>query len=211
MLEDKYAEFEKFMQENKGKRKFKQTVELAVNFKGIDFSNQNNRLNLNILLPNGRGKQSKTAVFATDRSVIEEARNAGAEVINGSDIPTIANDKQKLSSLLGYNLLAQPALMPTIARYLGQFLGPRGKMPKPIMPGTSIQRAIDEAGRQVTIKTSGKFLPTVHCPVGTEDMEPSKIFENIKEVLNGITSKINKNNIKSIYVKLTMSKPMRLL
>ncbi len=211
MLEDKYQEFEKFLQENKGKRKFKQTVELAINFKGIDFSNQNNRLNISVLLPNGRGKGEKLALFATDKGLIEEAQKEGIEVINGNSIPEIANDNQKLDSLLNYTLLAQPSLMPTIARYLGQFLGPRGKMPRPLLPGTSLERAKDEAAKQITIKSGGKFLPTVHCPVGTEDMPPEKIFENINEVINAVTSKINKNNLKSVYVKLTMSKPMRLL
>ncbi len=211
MLEDKYADFEKFLAENKGKRKFKQTVELAVNFKGVDFTNQNNRLNLSILLPHGRGKASKIAVFASDRSVIEDAQKAGIEVIKAEDIPAIATDKQKLASLAKYALLAQPNLMPTIAKYLGQYLGPRGKMPRPLLPGTSLAKAVDEISRQVVVKTSGKLLPTVHCPVGTEDMEPKKLFENMQEVLNNIVAKTGKNSLKSVFVKLTMSKPLRLM
>ncbi|MGC8676076.1 MAG: 50S ribosomal protein L1 [Candidatus Micrarchaeia archaeon] len=211
MLEDKYADFEKFMAENKGKRKFKQTVELAINFKGINFNDQNNRLNLSVLLPNGRGKSSKIAVFTSDRNMAEEAKKSGAEVIGAEEIPAIANDKQRLNALLAYDLLAQSSLMPNIARFLGQFLGPRGKMPKPVMPGTSISKLASDSARQITVKSSGKFLPTVHCPVGTEDMEPAKLFENIKEVLNAVVSKVSKNNIKSVYVKLTMSKPERLM
>jgi ribosomal protein L1 len=55
MLEDKYQEFEKFIDENRNQRKFEQSVELAINFRGIDFSKQANRLNVQVLLPNGRG------------------------------------------------------------------------------------------------------------------------------------------------------------
>ncbi|MGC8547494.1 MAG: 50S ribosomal protein L1 [Candidatus Micrarchaeia archaeon] len=211
MLEDKYADFEKFLQENKGKRKFRQTVELAINFKGRDFTNQSNRLNFTVLLPNGKGKSSKLAVFASDKNIIDEAKRNNIEVISDSDIPTIAADKQRLASLLNYELLAQPSLMPTIARYLGQFLGPRGKMPRPLLPGTSMQRAAAEANAQITIKNTGKFLPTIHCAVGTEDMDPKKLFENIKAVVDSIAEKVRKDNIKSIYVKLTMSKAQRLL
>ncbi len=211
MLEDKYADFEKFLAENKGKRKFKQTVELAVNFKGIDFTNQNNRLNLAVTLPNGRGKTNKVAIFASDRPIIEEAQKNGIEVIKAEDIPTIATDKQKLAELAKYSLMAQPSLMPTIAKYLGQYLGPRGKMPKPLLPGTSLSKMVEQLNKQVVVKTGGKFLPTVHCPIGTEDMEPKKIFENMQEVLNNIIAKTGKNNIKSVYVKLTMSKPLKLM
>jgi len=211
MLDDKYSDFEKFITENKGKRKFRQTVELAINFKNINFSDQNNRLNISVLLPNGKGKYNKLAVFTNDKNIIEEARKNGVEVISAEEIPAIANDKQRLNALLNYNLLAQPNLMPTIARALGQFLGPRGKMPKPLMPGTNMAKIANEMNNQITIKSSGKFLPTVHCAVGTEDMEPKKIFENIKEVINSIVAKVSQSKIKSVYVKLTMSKPMRLI
>ena len=211
MLDDKYSDFEKFITENKGKRKFRQTVELAINFKNINFSDQNNRLNISVLLPNGRGKYNKLAVFTNDKNMIEEARKNGVEVISAEEIQAIANDKQRLNALLNYNLLAQPSLMPTIARALGQFLGPRGKMPKPLMPGTNMAKVANEMNKQITIKSSGKFLPTVHCAVGTEDMEPKKIFENIKEVINNIVAKVSQSKIKSVYVKLTMSKPMRLI
>jgi len=47
--------------------------------------------------------------------------------------------------------------------------------------------------------------------VGTEDMDPKKLFENIKVVVDSIAEKVRKDNIKSIYVKLTMSKAQRLL
>ena len=74
MFEEKFSEFEKFIAENKGKRKFKQSVELAVNFKDIDFSKQDNRLNLDIILPNGRGKASNRRCFRMRRSkLIAEA------------------------------------------------------------------------------------------------------------------------------------------
>ncbi len=45
-----------FINENKGKRKFSQSVEVAVNFMGIDMAKQDNRLNLEIKLPNPKGK-----------------------------------------------------------------------------------------------------------------------------------------------------------
>lgn len=207
----KEEDLEKFISENKGQRKFKQTVELAINFKGIDFSKQENRLNLDVMLPNGKGKNTKIGVFATDKNIVESANKLGVEVIDGTKLESIASDAPRMRELLGFELFAQPNLMPNIARYLGQFLGPRNRMPKPLLGGVNLQNLSVEANRRINIRNKGKFLPTIHCVVGTEDLEPRKIFENVNEVVNVVAKKVGQNRIKSIYVKLTMSKPVKLM
>ncbi len=211
MLEEKYQEFEKFIEENKNQRKFEQSVELAINFKGVDFSKQANRLNVDVLLPNGRGKTNKLAIFATDKNFIEAASKNGIEVIDGNSLPTIATDKERMNSLLNYDLLAQPNLMPNIAKQLGPFLGPRNKMPKPVMSMQDMGRAAGETNRRIAIKNRGRFLPTVHCVVGSEKMEARKIYDNIKEVMTDVDKAVGSNRIRSVYVKLTMSKPLKLV
>ncbi|MCL5008696.1 MAG: 50S ribosomal protein L1 [Candidatus Marsarchaeota archaeon] len=204
-------EFSKFMAENKGQRKFKQSVELAVNFKGIDFTKQDNRLNLEVMLPNGKGKTKKIAVFATDKALVEDAKKNNILVIDGAETVRIAADQARLNSLLDYDLFAQPNLMPTIAKSMGQFLGPRNSMPRPLLSNANLASIASDAGRRVSIRSKGKYLPTVHAVVGSEDMDPSKIFDNINEVMNRIKAKVGQNNIRSAYVKLTMSKPIKLM
>ena len=49
----------------------------------------------------------------------------------------------------------------------------------------------------------------MHCIVGNEDMDPSKIYDNVREVLSSITKKVGGSHIRSAYVKLTMSKPLK--
>ncbi|MGC8479211.1 MAG: 50S ribosomal protein L1 [Candidatus Micrarchaeia archaeon] len=204
-------EFTKFIAENKGKRKFKQTVELAVNFKGIDFTKQNNRLNLDILLPNGNGRSIKLAVFASDKTLLEDASKNNIDVIDPKELDAIGKDPKRLNSLLEYDLFAQPSLMPSIAKSLGQFLGPRNKMPRPLLPGITISSIKNDSTKRVNIKSKGKYLPTVHSVVGTEDMDPVKLYQNINEVLDNIKKKIGSNNVRSAYVKLTMSKPIKIM
>ncbi|MCL4365401.1 MAG: 50S ribosomal protein L1 [Candidatus Marsarchaeota archaeon] len=201
--------FSKFIAENKGQRKFKQTVELAINFKGIDFSKQDNRINVEVILPNGKGKALKIGVFATDRTIAEEARKNGIEVIDGNDIEKISKDATRLNTLLDYELMAQPSLMPVVAKNLGQFLGPRNKMPKPLIGSAGMANLANELNKRISIKNKGKFLPTVHCIVGSEDMDANKIYDNVREVLNGVTKKVGGTHVRSAYVKLTMSKPFR--
>ena len=211
MLEEKYSEFEKFIEENKNQRKFEQSVELAINFKGVDFSKQANRLNLDVLLPNGRGKVNKLAIFATEKSYIEGAGKNGIEVIDGNTLASIATDKERMNSLLNYDLVSQPNLMPQIAKQLGPFLGPRNKMPKPVMTVQELGRIAGEVSKRISIKNKGKFLPTVHCVVGSEKMEARKVYDNIKEVVGDVDKAVGANRIRSVYVKLTMSKPLKLV
>lgn len=203
-------EFKKFIAENKGKRKFKQTVELAINFKGIDFTKQDNKINIEIILPNGKGKTKKIGVFSTDRNITEEARKNGVEVIDGAEIEQISKDSARMSALLDYELIAQPSLMPVVAKNLGQFLGPRNKMPKPLVGNTSIATLSGELNKRISLKNKGKNLPTVHCIVGNEDMEPAMIYDNVREVMNAVSKKVGGSHIKSAYVKLTMSAPLRI-
>ncbi|MDE1860181.1 MAG: 50S ribosomal protein L1 [Candidatus Micrarchaeota archaeon] len=212
MAEQNLEQFSKFIADNKGKRKFKQTVELAINFKDIDFTKQDSKLNVDVNLPNGKGsKVKKIAIFATERNMIEEAKKNNIEVINGNELDSIKSDNARLSSLVNYELIAQPNLMPVIAKSLGQFLGPRNKMPKPLLGNVNMAAIANELNKRVTIRNKGKNLPTIHCIVGTEDMEPQKLYENINEVVNTVSKKIGANRIRSVYVKLTMSAPMRLM
>ncbi|MDE1767831.1 MAG: 50S ribosomal protein L1 [Candidatus Micrarchaeota archaeon] len=208
MAENK-EEFSKFIAENKGKRKFKQTVELAINFKGIDFTKQDNRLNLEVNLPNGKGKTKKVAVFSTDRNLSEQAKTNGVEVIDGAQIEQIGKDPARLNSLLEYELIAQPSLMPVIAKNLGQFLGTRNKMPKPLIGSSNIANISEELNKRIQLRNRGKNLPTIHCIVGTEDMEPEKIYANVQEVISTVTKKVGNAHVRSAYVKLTMSKPFK--
>ncbi len=202
-------EFTKFLDANKGKRKFKQTVEVAINFKDIDFSKQDNRLNLEVRLPNGKGKIRKVAIFSNDKSVSEAASKLGVEVIDPSQLEAISKDTKRQTGLLSYDLLAQANMMAQVARHLGQFLGPRNRMPKPVMPNMKIDDVVKGTENTVTIRSKGKYLPTVHSIVGIEDMEPSKIYNNIIEVVNSVGAKVGQNNVKSVYVKLTMSEAVK--
>jgi large subunit ribosomal protein L1 len=211
MLEEKKEEFEKYIQENKGSRKFKQSIEMAINFKDINFSKQENRINLDVMLPFNKGKLKKIMVFASEKDLIERANKANIEVIKGEDIQAISKDQAKLNSLLNYELLAQPNLMPSIAKGMGQFLGPRNSMPKPLIGNIDFAEIAKQSNKRITLKMKGKFLPTVHCVIGSEDMPPGEIFGNAKEVLEALTRKIGGNRIRSAYVKMTMSKPLRLV
>jgi ribosomal protein L1 len=199
-----------FIAENKGSRKFTQSVELAINFTGIDMSKQTNRLNMEVKLPNGKGKAQKVMVFADDKTMSEKATAAGAQIVSGTDMQAMANDKVKLNELLNYEMLAQPSLMPQLAKLFGQFLGPRNKMPRPLI-GQDVKTAVDNITKSIYIRSKGKYLPTVHCIVGNESMGVDQIAANVDEVVGSVIRKVGKPHVKSVYMKLTMSKPIKIV
>ncbi|MFH1520144.1 MAG: 50S ribosomal protein L1 [Candidatus Micrarchaeota archaeon] len=196
--------------EEKGKRKFKQSVEIIINMRGIDFSKSENRLNIDIVLPKGKGgKELKSAVFA-EGTMADEAKKAGADLVITPDaIPAYA-ESSKVSDLAdNYFMLSQPNLMGAVAKSLGQYLGKRGKLPKPIIG--NISDLIKRSKNSVRIVSKGKHLPVAQALIGTEIMDTDDLVDNAEAVYDALKGKVNEGNIKSVYVKLTMSKPVRVV
>lgn len=194
--------------EDKGKKKFSQSVELIINMRGIDFSKSENRLNLDILLPKGKGgKELKSAVFA-EGSLADQAKKGGADLVIGpADIPSYAEKNKAVDLAENYFLLADPKMMGAVAKSLGQFLGKRGKLPKPVTG--NIADTIKRSKHSVRIVSKGRYLPTVQTFIGTETMDSEDLIENAEVVYEAVKNKVREGNIKSVFVKLTMGKPAR--
>jgi len=193
---------------NKGKRKFIQTVDISINFKGIDFKKPENRINLDVVLPEPRGREINVIAFAENPQIQHEAKKAGILCYGPGDLDALGNDKKKLKAMIkNTEFIAEPKMMAPVARHLGKVLGTANKLPKPIMG--RFEHAVESAKKRIRIATRGKYFPVVHCAVGSEAMEPEQIARNIEAVIEKIKSKINEQNISSIYVKLTMGKPVK--
>ncbi len=194
--------------ESKGKKKFVQSVEIIVNMRGINFSKSENRLNLDITLPKGKGeKEQKVAVIAED-AIADEAKKAGAElIISPDDIASYAEPAKLKDLANNYVLLAQPNLMGQVAKSLGQYLGKRGKLPKPIVG--KVAPLLVRSKNGVRIVSKGKYLPVAQSLIGTEKMDAEDLTENAETVYDAIKAKVSEGNIKSVYVKFTMGAPVR--
>jgi len=195
--------------EAKGKRKFTQSLEIIVNFRGIDFTKAENRLNLDILLPKGKGKDQKVVVFA-DGQMALDAKNAGAtDVIDAAGIAKLAADKGKLAIMSkSCEFIAQPSLMIQVGKSLGQVLGARGRLPRPIVG--AVKDAIAQAKSRVRMVSKGKYLPVAQCLIGSEAMPISDLVENFNAVYEKVQAKATEPGIKSIYVKLSMGAPVKI-
>src|SRR3989339_31272 len=197
---------QKALDAGKGKRKFTQSMEIIINMRGIDFTKSEHRLNLDIVLPKGKGGKELKAGIIAEEALANEAKKAGADlIIPPAELPNYATPAKLKDLAQNYFLVAQPNLMSQVAKYLGQYLGKRGKLPKPAIG--NINSMIVNSKKSVRIVSKGKYLPVVQALIGTEVMSTDDLIENAESVYEAVKNKVSEGNIKSVYVKLTMGNP----
>lgn len=212
MAEKKTIRAVKEALESSKERKFTESLDLAVNLKDIDLSIPKNRVDDEVLLPKGRGKLVKIAVFGSGELAIK-AKGEADLVITPDELDDLADDKKKAKKLANEHVffLAEAPLMPVIGKKLGVVLGPRGKMPKPIPPSADPVPLINNLRKTVRLRSKDKR--TFHTPIGTKDMSIEDLAENVDEIIKRLIGKLErgKMNIASIYIKTTMGKSVRLM
>jgi len=193
------------LRESSKKRKFNQRFDLIITLKDLDLKKAENQLDELLVLPKVPGKSAFVTVFSDSLKKLDNAR-----VISGEDIPKIAGNKKEVKRLIKETsiFLSEPKLMPVVGKHLGKFLAPVGKMPKPITG--DINKTVSDLRKGIKIKTTKQ--PMLQLSVGSESMKNEDIAENIKSILNFLKNKLSKgkNNISTVYLKLSMSKPIKL-
>jgi large subunit ribosomal protein L1 len=197
------------------KRKFQQSVDLTINFKGIDFKKAENRFDLEVKMPHGLAKKLNSIAFIKDKDFAEKVRPLVSKVIMDSDIPLLSKKEiQELAETFDV-FMAEGPVMLLVGKFLGQTLAPRGKMPKPITnQDLKTVNALIQGSAGVTKITNkkGKFMPLIHVSVGKEVMQDIDLAENIISVYNAVEAKLTarSQNIKSVIVKLSMGPPIKI-
>jgi len=196
------------------KRKFTQSVELMINFTGLDMKKPTNQVIVKVSLPFPTGKGSgKVLVFAKNSDFADSIKDRVDKVILDKEIEAIAKDKAKVAEILTFDgTFAEGPAMLTVAKFLGQQLAPKGKMPKLIPTINSFEEILAKARTQVTVSNKkGKFMPVVHTVVGREGMKDEEMVENMLAVYDTVMNVLpqKKQNIKNAYIKMTMSPPVK--
>ena len=201
----------KELREKSKKRKFTQSIDLLVNFKGLDLKKPEHKIDFYLQLPKPRSKPVKFAAFVDDQ-LAKQARETFDTVIMKNDIENYKNQK-KMQRELAINhdfFIAQADLMIPIASTFGKVLGARGKMPSPkagcVVPGTAVLAPIKER-LQKTIRLQTKNELSIKVSVGDESMNDEDIAENIILIYNNLLIKLpqEKNNLRYVAIKTTMS------
>jgi len=187
------------------KRNFVQSVDLVMNFQRLDLKKPDHNINITMNLPKGKGKKTKVAIFAGNE-LMTEAKKLADKVITADELEDYGKKKREAKRLANdYDLfLSQTDLMAAVGKALGQVLGTRGKMPKPVPPTAKLEPMIKSFSNSITLKT--KKIPTIHVFIGTEEMSNEDLEANAKAVISTVKEKLpnKEGNMKSIYIKTTM-------
>jgi large subunit ribosomal protein L1 len=212
-MEQEIMEAVKKAKEESKPRNFTQSLDVVINIKDLDVKKPENRIEEEVFLPNGRGKDVKIA-FIADGELAVQAKNAGADlIISKVELEDLGKDRKRAKKIANaYTFfVAQADLMPFVGRFLGPVLGPRKKMPKPvpatIKPDSIIKRL------KSTVKIRIKDQPVIQAIVGSVDMDDQMVVDNIEALLDALDRKLEKgrNQIKSMYVKTTMGPVARVI
>merc|ERR1712060_176585 len=109
-----------------------------------------------------------------------------------------------------HNFLASEALIKQIPRLLGPGLNKAGKFPTLVQQSEDLSTKVDEV--KATIKFQLKKVLCLNVAIGHCGMEVQQVVENIKLAINFLVSLLKKNwqNVKVLYIKSTMGKPVRI-
>jgi ribosomal protein L1 len=105
--------------------------------------------------------------------------------------------------------------MPNVATNFGRVLGPTGKMPSPQL-GIILnadEKTINELKNKINTSIKIKVKePSIKIPIGKQSMKDEDIIENVMSVYNLLLKTLprNKENIKNIEIKFTMTKPYKI-
>jgi large subunit ribosomal protein L1 len=192
-------------------RKFTETVEISIGLRDIDLKNPANRINLETIVPNDLGGKSSVAVFAEGDLAIK-SQESGLTTFNREEIERLAKEPKnakKIANQFSF-FLAEPQLMPIVAKFLGKILGPRGKMPKPIPPRIEIDKFVERYKR--TVKLRLKATPVINTKIGKVSHDNKALAENANTILQTLTTTLPKGavQINSVNFKTTMGPSIKL-
>jgi large subunit ribosomal protein L1 len=187
-------------------RKFNQTVDIIINLQKFDV--RKSAINNVVSVPY-KIKNKKICAFL-------EVQNAKVDTITKEKFKEF-NDKKELKKLVNkYDFfMAQASLMPAVATTFGRYLGPAGKMPSPQLgivmnaDDKSIDEVKSKVNNSIKVRTKESSFKTA---IGKQDMKNEEIVENAMALINFMIKELprDKENIKNIELKFTMTKPIKI-
>lgn len=203
MSNEKIVNAVKELRDKSEKKKFSQSFDLIISLKEFDLKKSENKFSEDVVLPYGKGRESSIVIFA------DNIKDAGTDILTTEEVNNLAKNRRKAKKLVANTdfFLAEAKLMPVVGKVLGQFVGPRGKLPK-IITG-DVKNLVKNYKKSVRVRI--KDSPVIQTIVGKEDMKDQEIADNAEAVVKFLETRLpkGKNNIGRVMLKLTMGKPIK--
>ena len=188
-------------------RKFKQSVELIMVFRDIDVK-KGFAINETVQLPKTLSQPASVCVVASGDLGLK-AKSANADrIVDGTEVNKIGANKRESRKLInGFDFfLSDTSLMATVGKTLGQFMGPRGKMPTPIPFNAPIDSILERFRSSIRVRLRNSL--SLACKIGDETMSDEDLAANANAVISLVEKKLpsGDKNIKKIMVKTSMGK-----
>merc|ERR1712097_223567 len=142
----------------------------------------------------------------------EKAAGIGLDFKNADGLKAFNKNKKLIKKFAKkyHAFVASESLIKQIPRLLGPGLNKAGKFPTLVQQSEELSSKVDEV--KATIKFQLKKVLCLNVAVGHCGMDANPILENTKLAINFLVSLLKKNwqNVKVLYLKSTMGKPVRL-
>lgn len=194
--------------ENASKRNFPQSVEVTLVLKDIEVKKGFN-LNEVVVLPYKPRKAPSICIIASG-DMASRAQRAGIDrIIEPAELDRLGTNKREARKIArSYNFfLCDAALMSTVGRSLGQYLGPKGRMPSPLPYGAPVESIATRFKNSVRVRAKNQL--NISAKIGDEEMDDDHLTSNAGAVLATIEKKLpqGEKNIRNAIIKFTMGKP----
>lgn len=189
--------------------KFDESIEIHIRL-GIDPSKTEQQARGLVTLPAGSIKKKIVAAFVTPAK-LEEAKQAGADIIGGQDLIEKIKETDKCDFDIA---IAEPAMMKDLAQ-VAKILGPKGLMPNPKSETitTNIKKTIEELKKgKINFKSDTNGL--IHQAVGKLSWQLEDIKKNIlfffEAVKKSRPAAVKGNFIRNIAISSTMGPSLKI-
>lgn len=204
------------LRKNTPKRNFPQSIDLNIVLKNVNLSKDDEKIDDVITLPFPRGKPLKICALV-DKELGTKAGKVFDKVVILSEFPQWKEPRKCKKLARQFDLfIAQANIMPQIAAAFGKYLGSKGKMPNPKMgciipPNANLEVLKNKLQNIIEIKA--KKSPTINLRIGIETQPDEELAGNVLAVFDAVKKHLPQEEaqIKSVYLKMTMGSPVKLL
>lgn len=207
---DQLTELVKKAREATPKRNFAQSAELTLVLKDIDVK-KGFSVNEIVVLPNPSKDGASLCMLATGDMGLRAKKAGVDQVMEPDTLDRIGTNRREARKIVrSYDFfLADATLMASVGRSLGQFLGPKGKMPTPVPYGAPIENIASRLRSSTRIRSKNQL--NMSTKIGDESMTDEQLVANASAVISSVEKKLPQGdkNFKNAIIKFTMGKALK--